>query len=99
MSDSVISRKNKRKTCRVDFLFKTLTTPFEFWWKLFKWIKILYTNLVFRIKNNGWISRTCKMTGGIKQGCPTSALLFIFVTEMLDNNHLLMYIFPLGRAC
>ena len=49
-------------------------------------MKILYTNPAFRLKNNGWISKTCKMTRGIRQGCPISALLYIFVAEILAKK-------------
>lgn len=38
-----------------------------------KWIQILYNNLKFRVKNNGFISKTYDMTRGIRQGCPLSA--------------------------
>lgn len=38
-----------------------------------KWIQILYNNPKFRVKNNGFISKTYDMTRGIRQGCPLSA--------------------------
>ena len=38
---------------------------------------------MFRLKNNGWISKTCYMTRGIRQGCPISAILYLFVAEIL----------------
>ena len=47
-----------------------------------KWINILYTKPIFRIKNNGWISKTCSMFRGIRQGCPIFAILYIFVAEI-----------------
>ena len=47
------------------------------------WIKILYCNPIFRVKNNEWLSKTCKMSRGIRQRCPISALLYIFVAEIL----------------
>ena len=68
-----------------NFLFKTLK-HMNFGDNFLKWVKILYTNPVFRIKNNNWISRTCSMTRGIRQGCPISALLFIFVAEVLAEK-------------
>ena len=73
-----------------NFLFKT-SENFNFGSNFIRWMKILYTNPAFRLKNNGWISKTCKMTRGIRQGCPISALLYIFVAEILakkikDNN-------------
>lgn len=51
-----------------------------------KWIKILYKNPVFRLKNNGWISKTCAMNRGIRQGCPISAILYLFVAEILSSK-------------
>ena len=44
----------------------------------------MYTNPIFRVKNNGWISKSCQITKGIRQGCPASALIFILVTEILS---------------
>ena len=65
-----------------NFLFKTLE-KFNFGPNFISWIKILYTNPIFRIKNNGWVSKTCKMNRGIRQGCPISAMLYLFVAEIL----------------
>ena len=48
-----------------------------------KWVRILYENPIFRLKNNGWVSKTCKMHRGIRQGCPIYAMIFLFVTEIL----------------
>ena len=55
-------------------------------------MKILYTNPIFRTKNNGWLSKTVDMQRGIRQGCPVSALLYILVSEILaikikENNN------------
>ena len=66
-----------------NFLLKTLK-KFNFGNNFIEWIKILYTNPIFRIKNNGWVSKTCKMTRGIRQGCPISAILYLFVAEILS---------------
>ena len=46
-------------------------------------MKILYNNPMFQIKNNGWISKTSHMSRGIRQGCPISAILYLFVAEIL----------------
>ena len=75
-----------------NFLFKTLE-KFNFGPNFISWVKILYTNPIFRIKNNGWISKTCKMNRGIRQGCPISAMLYLFVAEILalklrENNNI-----------
>lgn len=58
-----------------------------------KWADILYTNPILKMKNNGWLSKTCPMTKGIRQGCPLSALLYLFVAEILyikinSNQHI-----------
>lgn len=42
-----------------------------------------YRNPTFRMKNNGWLSKTCNMSRGIRQGCPISALLYLFEAEIL----------------
>ena len=39
-----------------NFLFKTLK-KFNFGDNFISWMRILYTKPVFRLKNNGWISR------------------------------------------
>ena len=65
-----------------NFLIKSLE-KFNFGREFITWIKILYCNPVFRVKNNGWLSKTSKMSRGIRQGCPISALLYIFVAEIL----------------
>lgn len=47
-----------------NFLIKLLE-KFNFGNNFIKWIKILYINLNFYIKNNGWIFKKCKMYRGI----------------------------------
>lgn len=51
-------------------------------------MKILYKDPTFRLKNNGWISRTCQMDRGIRQayGCPISAILYLFLAEILSEK-------------
>ena len=65
-----------------NFMFKVLK-KFNFGDVFIEWLQILYTNPVFRLKNNGWISKTCQMYRGIRQGCPISAIIFLFVAEIL----------------
>ena len=48
------------------------------------WIKILYTDPAFHIKNNVWLSMTAYMKRGIRQWCSVSALLFILAVEFLS---------------
>ena len=49
-------------------------------------MNILYNNPMFPIKNNGWISETSHMSRGIRQGCPMSAILYLFVAEILATG-------------
>ena len=81
-----------------NFLFKTLK-KFNFGNNFIKWMSILYTKPMFQIKNNGWISKTCQMTRGIRQGCPISAILYLFVAEILaikirSNNQIEGFLCP-----
>lgn len=68
-----------------NFLFQVLK-QFNFGENFISWVKILYTKPIFRVKNNGWISKTCKMNRGIRQWCPISAFLYLFVAEILGNS-------------
>ena len=65
-----------------NFLFKVLI-KFNVGDNFMKWMKILYKNPKFKIKNNGWLSKQCSMSRGIRQGCPISAMLYLFVAKML----------------
>lgn len=66
-----------------NFLYKALQ-KFNISNNFIKWANILYTKPIFKMKNNGWLSKTCPMTRGIRQGCPLSALLYLFVAEILS---------------
>ena len=47
-----------------NFMFKTLE-KFNFGEQFINMIKLLYNKPVFKIKNNGWISKSCEMKRGI----------------------------------
>ena len=47
-------------------------------------ITILNNCPIFRVKNNGWISKPYTMFRGQRQGCPLSALTFILAVEILS---------------
>lgn len=51
-----------------------------------KWVSILYRDINNCITNNGWISESFKISRGIRQGCPISALLFIIAAEIMAEN-------------
>ena len=50
---------------------------FNFGPTFIKWVKTIYCKPEACIKNNGHISDTFKISRGVRQGCPVSALLFI----------------------
>ena len=64
-----------------NFMFKTLDF-FNFGPSFKHWIKTLYNLPVGKVKNNGHISDEFKISRGIRQGCPVSALIFILSIEM-----------------
>ena len=68
-----------------NFIFSVLR-KFNFGENFIRWIEILYKNPIFRMKNNGYISKTCTITKGIRQGCPASAIIFILVAEILASK-------------
>ena len=69
-------------TIEIPFILSVLE-KFNFGKSFITWIKLMYTNSAFRIKNNGWISTNYDMERGLRQGCPCSALLFVLAVEVL----------------
>lgn len=51
-----------------------------------RWIIIFYTDISSCCVNNGKITPFFKISRGIRQGCPISALLFILVVEVLAEK-------------
>ena len=51
-----------------------------------KHIKLLYSNPLCCVSNNGHMSKCFETKRGIRQGCPISALLFILCVETLAIN-------------
>ena len=48
-----------------------------------KWISILYKDSESCVTNNGYLSSFFKLSKGIRQGCPISALLFLLIAEIV----------------
>ena len=69
-------------TVNLSFLQSTLSA-FGFGENFINWINILYTDINSCCMNNGHASAFFKLSRGIRQGCPISALLFILVAETL----------------
>jgi hypothetical protein len=65
-----------------DFLHKTLDW-FGFGDSFKKWVSTMYKDPSACVKNNGFVSEDFKITRGIRQGCPVSAILFILCVEIL----------------
>ena len=65
-----------------NFMYRSLEF-FNFGPSFIQWIRTLYNSPVVKIKNNGHLSEEFKMTRGIRQGCPVSALIFILSIEIL----------------
>ena len=65
-----------------NFMFGVLK-KYNFGENFITWIKLMYINPIFRVKNKGYISKTCSMEKGIRQGCQASAIIFILVAEVM----------------
>ena len=72
-------------TIEWDFMYKCLE-KFNFGDKFINLIKTLYNGPNIVIKNNGYFTREIKLTTGLRQGCPLSALIFILCVEIMAIN-------------
>jgi len=66
-----------------NFMFECLK-EYNFGSYITNWIKILYNDPSFIVKNNGWLSESICMKRGVRQGCPVSSLLFILCVEVMS---------------
>ena len=51
-----------------------------------QWVKILYTDIVSCVTNNGWHSNYFRLSRGVRQGCPLSPYVFILCAEFLATD-------------
>ena len=65
-----------------DFLYKILE-KFGIGPVFINWIKKLYSNASTVIKINGHLSANVPLKRGVRQGCPLSSSLYVFVIEIL----------------
>ena len=65
-----------------NFIHNTLV-KFGFKNNFCHWIKTIYNKSLSSIKINGYLTPFMKISRGIRQGCPLSALIFILCTEIL----------------
>ena len=64
------------------FLYETMQA-FGIGNEFINWIKVIYCNALTRIKINGHLTSPIPLRRGARQGCPLSALLYVFVAEVL----------------
>ena len=69
-----------------DFLFKTLQS-FQINDRFFNWIKLFYKPGLVKstVMVNGFLCKPFCIFKGLRQGCPLSPLLYIFVAETFCN--------------
>ena len=68
-----------------NFMFAVLK-KFGFNQPFIDWIKTIYKNCSSSIMNNGWRSNFFTLYRGLRQGCPSSALLYVLVAEVMAFN-------------
>lgn len=64
------------------FLFSILEC-FGFGRNFIKWVRILYSDIMTKVKCNGFLTEPFKISRSIRQGCPLSAQLYSLVAEPL----------------
>ena len=69
-------------TIEWDFMFKALHS-FNFGPSFIRWIQTIHNSPAACIKNNGYFSESFRISRGIRQGCPVSALIIILCVEIL----------------
>ena len=72
-------------TCNWKFLFAVLKR-FGFNLSFISWMQTIYNNCTSCIMNNGWKSEFFPLNRGLRQGCPSSALIFIIIAEIMALN-------------
>ena len=68
-----------------NFLFNVLR-KFGFKDSFIRWIITFYNDANGRVVNYGWISESFLIEQCVRQGCPSSALLFIIVADVLASK-------------
>ena len=77
-----IDFKKAFDTVERNFLYSVLER-LNFGQNFIKWMQTLYNEPMFKIKNNGWISKAYPLERSLRQGCPMSASLFVIIIEVL----------------
>ena len=67
-----------------DWLFEVLR-KFNFGMHFIKWLRVIYKEMKSCILTNGYVSKTFRVTRGIRQGDSLSALLYILQCEPLSS--------------
>ena len=51
-----------------------------------QWVRILYTDIISCVTNNGWSSEYFHLERGVSPGCPLSPYMFILCAEILAQQ-------------
>ena len=74
--------QNAFNTVELHFVYEALR-KFNFGNNFMDWIRLLHNGAELTVINNGYTSSWFKSTRGLQQGCPSSALLFTLVVELM----------------
>ena len=70
-------------TVNWNFLY-TVLKQFGFNQPFISWIRTIYNNCTSCIMNNGWKSEFFTLKRGLRQGCPSSALIFLVLLSLFS---------------
>ena len=80
-----IDFKQAFDSLNIHSIFKSLEI-FGFGDNFIKWVKILNKDRLSCVQNGGHMSRSFKISNGVRQGCPLSAQLFTISVELLAQK-------------
>ena len=84
---AILSSDQEKAFDRVnwDFMRATLSTM-GFGPSFISWVNLFYNRVQSAVNVNGYLSPFFFLSGGVRQGCPLSPLLFVLVSEVLAVN-------------
>ena len=82
-----LSLDHEKAFDRVDWRFMLATlSKMGFDSSFIRWVDLFYTGVRSAIIVNGYLSGFFSLSGGVRQGCPLSPLLYVLVSEVLAVN-------------
>ena len=86
LSAAIISLDQEKAFDQVNHGFlQRVLERFNFGPHFRRWVTIAYTDIKFRVINNGWVSSAIALERGVRQGCLLSPLLYCLVVETLGQ--------------